>query len=243
MEFLTPSIRSLLINGCLILLALTLVYSILIMVGGTKIFEKAKKNKTTVYFPILNLFAVLEIVDMSSFFGILFFIPVFNILSMSIMFYKLGNVFNTSFKFKIGLVLFPLCFYPLLAYGEYKYKISDEEYFKALDDAKPENINLLTDEEIKEQNTVSEEKTEVNVDSIFKSDAVLREKVGPYKAQKVDNPEPKALEDELAVNPFKPIDIVKPPEQIKEDATETEEKQNKFIESEKKKDSVEYVDL
>ena len=86
MEFLTPSIRSLLINGCLIILALTLLYSLLIMIGGNNIFEKAKKNKSIVYYPILNLFAVLEIVDMSSFWGILFFVPIFNLLSLSMMF-------------------------------------------------------------------------------------------------------------------------------------------------------------
>lgn len=227
MEFLTPSIRSLLINGCLIILALTLFYSFLIMIGGNNVFEKAKKNKSIVYVPVLNLFAILEIVDMSSFWGILFFIPVFNLLSLSIMFYKLGSVFNTSFKFKIGLVLFPICFYPLLAYGEYKYKVSDEEFFKALDNAKGESINLLTPEEIKEQNNVEEDKNAVNVDSIFKSDAVLREKVDPYKAQKVDGLEDNVVSD-VVENPFKPIEIVKPPEQIKE-TNEKEEKQNKFL--------------
>ena len=227
MEFLTPSIRSLLINGCLIILALTLLYSLLIMIGGNNIFEKAKKNKSIVYYPILNLFAVLEIVDMSSFWGILFFVPIFNLLSLSMMFYKLGVVFNTSFKFKIGLVAFPICFYPLLAYGEYKYKVSDEEFFKALDNAKGESINLLTPEEIKEQNKVEEDKNVVNVDSIFKSDAVLREKPEPYKAQKVDGLEENSVSDEVE-NPFKPIEIVKPPEQIKE-TNEKEEKHKKFM--------------
>lgn len=239
-DILTPSIKSLLINGCLVILAFTLLYSIILMIGGTHIFEKAKKNKISAYFPILNLFVVLEMVDMSSFWGILFFIPIFNLVALSIMSYKLGTVFNTSFKFKIGLVVFSLCFYPLLAFSDYKYKISDEEYFKALDNAKDESINLLTPEDIKEENNVVEEPKE-KIDSVFKGEWELKEKVGPYKAQKIENSDNEKLESEEVENPFKPIEIVKAPEQIKVEE-KVEETHNKFID-ETKKEKTEFLDL
>lgn len=229
-DFLTPSIISLLINGCLIILALTLLYTIVLMIGGSSIFLRAKKNKTTAYYPIINLFGILEIVDMSSFWGILFFIPILNLVALAIMSYKLGTVFNTSFKFKMGLIFLPICFYPLLSYSDYKYKISDEEYFKALDSAKGESINLLTDEEIKEQNTMEEEE-ENNVDSVFKSDIKLKEQVTPYKAQKVDVLEPTKEETIEMENPFKPIELVQP---------EKKEEQKK---EEVVKDNKNYVDL
>lgn len=238
----TPSVRSLLINGCLIILGLTAFASLLLMVGGDKLFEKAKKNKLSVYFPILNLFFMLEIVEMSSFWGILFFVPVFNLLSLGLMFYRLGVIFNAPNSYKFGLVLFPLCYYPLLAFGDFKYKISDEEYFKALDNAKAENINLLTDEEIKEQNNSVVEEPKENIDSVFKSDMQLKDPVKPYVAQKIDVLNSKPISEEVE-NPFKPISVVTPPSKIEEENIKSEEKENKFVENDSKENKTEYVDL
>ena len=164
---------------------LTLGRSIVIMIGGRKIFKKASKGEKTAFYPIINLFTMLEIADISTFLGILLFIPVINIVILIMMSYKLGTVFKTSFMYKIGLVVFPLMFYPLLGISNKQYKLSDEEYFKALDSARGESINLMTEEEIKKVNE-EEPKDTVQVDSIFKSDIELMEKVAPYKAVKID---------------------------------------------------------
>ena len=129
---------------CIILLCLTFTRSILVMVGGNKIFKKASKKPSTAYYPVLNLFTLLEISETSTFLGILFFVPVVNVVVLSILFYRLGTAFNTSKIFKIGLAVLPIIFYPLLALGNKQYKLNDEEYFKALDNAKGESINLMT---------------------------------------------------------------------------------------------------
>lgn len=166
--------------------SLTLLRSILIMISGKNIFKKAAKNETTAFYPIINLFTMLEICDISTFFGILLFIPVLNLIVLFMMSYKLGVVFNTSLGYKIGLVMFPLMFYLLLSIGNKQYKLSDEAYFKAMDRIKDKDINLMTDEEIRKANESLPPEEKEEVDSIFKSNIQMMEQVEPYKAAKID---------------------------------------------------------
>lgn len=227
---------------CLIMILLTFVTSLLVMLGGSNIFKKASRKPTTAYYPILNLFTLLEITDTSIFLGILFFIPVVNIIVFSIVFYRLGTMFNTSKLYKIGLVLFPVIFYPMLAFGKKQYKLNDEEYFKALDNARGESINLMTQEEIKAANNEVTASAPV-VDSIFKSNIEMMQKVEPYKAAKVDILGlEKIKQNTPQEDMFKPIEEVTEPLPIIEDMQE-EKKQSKFTTELDKEDEVEFIDL
>lgn len=169
----------------LISLSLTLVYSLLVMLGGKNIFKKASKKEITIFYPIFNLFTLLEISEISIFMGVLFFVPVLNVISICFMFYKLGTAFNVSILYKIGLIFLPFIFYPLLAFSNKQYKFKDHEYFKALESAKNDNINLMTQEEINKLNEIQEEEMP-EVDSIFKANVQPMQEVTPYKAVKID---------------------------------------------------------
>lgn len=223
------------------ILSLTLLNSLLIMVGGGTLFKKARKSSTSAYIPIGNLFTLLEIAEMSTFFGILFFIPGINVLIISIAYFRLGKAFNTGMGYKLGLLFFPLCFYPMLALSDKQYKVSDEEYFKALDNAKGDSINLLTDDEIKSQGAGYEEP---QVDSIFKTEIQMMEEVAPYKAAKIDV---EGLERLKAMTPeedmFKPIEASEPVV-FEKAPEEMENKQaSKFTQELDKDEEVEYIDL
>ena len=238
----TPSTINLIITIALILLGITFARSILIMLGGKNLFKKAHKGEKTAYYPIINLFTMLEITDMSIFWGILFFIPGINIIVLSIMSYKLGTVFNTSFGYKLGLVFLPICFYPLLFISDKQYKISDEEYFKALDNAKGESINLMTQEELNAENNEVVDEGPL-VDSVFISDLDLMEEVTPYKASKIDL---LGMEKEKAMskeeNIYEPIELKEPPKPVKEEP-EVKEQHSKFTSELDPKKDIEYVDL
>lgn len=239
----SPSTINTLVTVVFIVLGITFTRSILIMLGGKNIFKKAHKGEKTAYYPIINLFTMLEIVDMSIFWGILFFVPGVNLIVLMIMSYKLGTVFNTSFGFKMGLVFLPICFYPLLFISDKQYKISDEEYFKALDNAKDESINLMTQDEINAENNEIVDEGPI-VDSVFKSDLQLMEKPAPYKAAKIDL---LGMEKEKAMskeeNIFEPIEVKEPPKPIKEDSEVPTESTSKFTTELDKKKDMEYVDL
>lgn len=165
---------------------LTPLRSLTIMLGGKKIFVKASKSEKSCMYPIVNLFSMLEIVDISTYFGILLFVPVINLIVLTLMSYKLGVVFKTSFVYKILIILLPIVFYPLLGSSNKVYKLKDDNYFKALDSARAESINLMTEEEIQKENEIPYEEENVNVDSIFKSDIQMMEQAAPYKAAKID---------------------------------------------------------
>ncbi len=169
-----------------IIWSLTLLRSILIMISGKGIFKKAAKNEATAFYPIINLFTMLEVCDISTFFGILLFIPVLNLIVLIMMSYKLGVVFNTGFGYKIGLIVFPLMFYLLLSISDKTYKLSDEAYFKAMDKIRDKDINLMTDEEIRRASEQIPHEDKEEVDSIFKSNIQMMEQVEPYKAAKID---------------------------------------------------------
>ncbi len=166
---------------------LSLGRSLLIMIGGNKLFRKASKGEKTAFYPILNLFTMLEIVDVSTFFGILFFIPVINLIVLVLMSYKLGVVFNCSTGYKLGLILLPIIFYPMLCFSNKQYKVSDEEYFKALDNARGGKATLMTNENPTPQNMfINEEEAQSTIDSIFKSEYDMMEPPEKYKASKID---------------------------------------------------------
>lgn len=181
-----PSTINIIVIICLILLSMTFIDSIIIIFGGKKLFKKAQKNEKSAMYPIANLFTVLEITEMSTFYGILFFVPVVNCVILCIMFYKLGSVFNTSNMFKIGISFLPIVFFPILASSDKQYKLADEDYLLKLDSAKDYSINLLSDEELKEKFKDTEEVEDKPVDSIFKSELQMIEEAAPYKAKKND---------------------------------------------------------
>lgn len=179
------SLKTILINICIVILCFTIIRSILIMIVGKHLFSKAKTNVKSAYYPILNLFTLLEITDTPLFYGILFFIPILNLIPLILSSYKLGKTFNVNKKDLIGLMFLPIVFYPLICKKDYKYKVEDEEYFEALENVKTDSVLLLSQEEIDELNKQKEETEEV--DSIFKSEIQMMEKVEPYKAISFDN--------------------------------------------------------
>lgn len=179
------SLQTILINICIVILCFTIIRSILIMIVGKHLFSKAKINVKSAYYPILNLFTLLEITDTPLFYGILFFIPILNLIPLILSSYKLGKTFNVSKKDLIGLMFLPIVFYPLVCKKDYKYKVEDEKYFEALENVKTDSVLLLSQEEIEELNKQKEEKEEV--DSIFKSEVQMMEEVEPYRAISFDN--------------------------------------------------------
>ena len=182
-----PSLLPLVLKIVLIVWLITLSHSILIMFCGKSIFKRANIGEKTAYIPIINLFSMLEVADVSSFLGILLFIPGLNMCVLAIMSYKLGVVFNTSFLFRIGLVLLPVIFYPILALSKKVYKLSDDDYFKGIENSINQKINLPESDVDNRPFVIDQiEEKKQEVDSIFKSNVEMMEKVAPYKAGKID---------------------------------------------------------
>lgn len=229
----------------IIIWSLSLVRSVAIMFCG-KLFEKASKGAKTAMYPVLNLFGMLEVVEVSPFLGILLFMPIFNVIVLFIMSYKLGKAFNASTGQMIGLLFFDIIAYPLLARSNVAYKVTDTEYYRTLDSAKQESVHLMTQSEIDEVNKTVEEPVN-EVDSIFKSEVDLIEQAEPYKATRInqeiidkqESNETIGLVDDL----FRPIEKVDNFEQLNTSENAVDENKSKFTEELTKEEKVEFFDL
>lgn len=239
------SLTNILIKTAVCLWLLTLTRSILIMFGGSKVFKKANKGEKTAYYPIVNLFTMLEVAEISTYYGILFFIPIINFFVLCYMSIKLGKQFNTGTLYIIGLLFLPIIFYPLLFNSNKEYKGKDLETFKALDNAKNESINLMSQAEIDASNNIVEPESPV-IDSVFKGKVETMQEVKPYKAVKIEDDVLSKLMDTSPVEDttFMPIKRIEPTEQKSDGVSESQEKTpSKFVGELEKKEKVEFIDL
>lgn len=242
------STTNILIKASIFIWLLTVTRSILIMFGGSKVFKKANKGEKTAFYPIINLFTMLEVAEISTYYGILFFIPIINFFVLSYMSIKLGKQFNVGTGYILGLLFLPIVFYPLLFNSNKEYKGKDLETFKALDNARNESINLMTQAEIDAANSEVEPE-EIKVDSIFKTKIEEMEEVKPYKAVKIEDDVLTKLMDTTPVEDttFMPIKRIEPVEQKNNGNNETESTQekapSKFVGELEKKEKVEFIDL
>ena len=94
-------------------------FFILICLGN--IFNKADESGWKVFIPVYNIIVLLKIIGKPSWWAILLVIPVINII-ISIWVTNLISVkFGKNKGFTFGLIILPIIFYPILAYGDSQY--------------------------------------------------------------------------------------------------------------------------
>jgi len=98
-----------------------LIISVILIISYWKIYEKAGKPGWASLIPIYNIIVLLEIVGKPTWWVILILFPctapIFGIWLTNL----LSKSFGQSEGFTIGLLLLGFVFYPVLAFGNYKY--------------------------------------------------------------------------------------------------------------------------
>lgn len=89
-----------------------------------KIFDKAGKPGWAAIIPIYNLIVLLEIVEKPIWWIVLFFLPFVNAIALILLDIELAKKFGKDALFGIGLLLLPIVFFPILAFGSARYKTS-----------------------------------------------------------------------------------------------------------------------
>ncbi|MBK7994949.1 MAG: signal peptidase I [Blastocatellia bacterium] len=89
-----------------------------------KIFDKAGKPGWAAIIPIYNLIVLLEIVEKPIWWIVLFFLPFVNAIAFILLDIELAKKFGKDALFGIGLLLLPIVFFPILAFGSARYKTS-----------------------------------------------------------------------------------------------------------------------
>jgi len=86
-----------------------------------RIFTKAGQPGWACLIPIYNVYILLKIAGKPGWWLILFLIPIVNIVVAILVALAVAENFGKSGGFVIGMVLLPMIFYPILAFGDAQY--------------------------------------------------------------------------------------------------------------------------
>jgi hypothetical protein len=105
-----------------LLLAIEFLVLLAIIAGFWKTFAKAGKPGWASIIPIYNLIVLLDIAGQPLWWIILLFIPLVNIVVGIIVHIAIAKNFGKSTGFGVGLALLGFIFYPILGFGNARYR-------------------------------------------------------------------------------------------------------------------------
>jgi hypothetical protein len=95
---------------------------LVLMIAATwKIFVKAGEPGWAAIIPIYNFIVLLKIAGKPLWWIILLFVPFVNLIILILVYVALARNFGKGAGFAIGLLLLPIIFFPLLAWGDAQY--------------------------------------------------------------------------------------------------------------------------
>lgn len=98
-----------------------LLLAVFVIVCMWKIFSKAGRPGWAAIIPIYNTYILFDIAWGNGLLFLLMFIPVANFVVMIILYVKLSQAFGYGGGFAVGLILLPIIFLPVLAFGNNSY--------------------------------------------------------------------------------------------------------------------------
>ena len=97
---------------------LSMALSILMIVSLWKIFKKAGKPGWASIIPIYNIYIMCEIAEKEWWYVLLSCVPFVNIYAMIVLYNGMAKRFGKSGGFVAGMILLPVIFFPMLAFGK-----------------------------------------------------------------------------------------------------------------------------
>lgn len=97
------------------------IFAVLFIICYWKIFVKAGKPGWAAIIPIYNMIVLLEIVGKPTWWIILFFIPLVNIVIAIMITHELSLAFGQGIGMTLLLLLLPIVGFPMLAFGSAQY--------------------------------------------------------------------------------------------------------------------------
>ena len=94
---------------------------VFLIVTMWKIFTKAGKPGWASIIPIYNVFVMLDIAGKPAWWFLLFLIPFVNFIVGILVIAGIATNFGKAGGFVVGMILLPIVFYPILAFGSAQY--------------------------------------------------------------------------------------------------------------------------
>lgn len=101
-----------------------LVIGLIMIASSWKIFTKAGEAGWMSLIPVLNLIILLKIARKPAWWVILLMVPFVNFVILILLNIELAKAFGQGVGFAVGLLLLPMVFFPILAFGSARYSPS-----------------------------------------------------------------------------------------------------------------------
>lgn len=132
-----------------------IVFSVLVIIyelSLASIFKKIGHKTFVAFIPVYNIMTLLSILKIPQWMVLIMFIPFVNIIGLTFMTiligYKLGTFCRKNILIKLGLMLLPFVFYPLLAFIEIDIsdsKLDNNVQFKEKEEFVLESVDFISD--------------------------------------------------------------------------------------------------
>lgn len=95
--------------------------------GLWRVFRKAEANPWLSLIPIANLFGLVKIAKLETYWAVVLLIPIINLITLAYLVTAIAKAFNKSNSYALGLYFLPFIFYPILGFGDSKYLYRENE--------------------------------------------------------------------------------------------------------------------
>lgn len=108
------------------ILIIYLAILLLVTVAHWKAFAKAGRPGWVIFIPFYNLYVCMQISSKPGWWWVLLCIPFVNVIFSILMMRGLARNFGKGVGFTVGLLLLPIVFWPILAFGDARYNATPE---------------------------------------------------------------------------------------------------------------------
>jgi len=109
-------------SGGSVELLVVILFTLVVAAGFWKTFEKAGQPGWAAIIPIYNFYILIKISGNAWWWLVLFFVPVANFVAVAKISIDVAGKFDKGFLFGIGLMFLSFVFYPVLGFGDSRYR-------------------------------------------------------------------------------------------------------------------------
>lgn len=170
---------------------------LVMLISMWKVFKKAGKPGWASIIPIYNIYTMIQIAKLPTYYLLLFIIPIANIYAMFKIYIELAHKFNKSTGFGVGLIFLNVIFFPMLAFGDATY---EDSIIETNNNVPNNNTNNVVNNNLNNvNNTVVEQKPVQN--TFIQNDTPVMQQQPTTTTSSLEIPEAEEMKPEIQSEP------------------------------------------